>query len=117
MNLRVELVHLNSSGFQIYKFNINLFYKSNSEVEPQILSILVQYPILVHPLILSILVQIPTGIFDMPLQYDGLSSETLAIILVHPVGERSRTPNPLNPGSTPTKFDSLHLENLIKFIN
>jgi len=33
MNLRVELVHLNSSGFQIYKFNINLFYKSNSEVE------------------------------------------------------------------------------------
>lgn len=36
MNLRVELVHLNSSGFQIYKFNINLFYKSNSGVEPQI---------------------------------------------------------------------------------
>gem|GEM_PF-2848065 len=34
MNLRVELVHLNSSGFQIYKFNINLYYKSNSEVEP-----------------------------------------------------------------------------------
>ncbi len=33
MNLRVELVHLNSSGFQIYKFNINLFYKSNSGVE------------------------------------------------------------------------------------
>ncbi len=33
MNLRAELVHLNSSGFQIYKFNINLFYKSNSETE------------------------------------------------------------------------------------
>ncbi len=33
MNLRVELVHLNSSGFQIYKFNINLFYKSNSGAE------------------------------------------------------------------------------------
>ncbi len=33
MNLRAELVHLNSSGFQIYKFNINLFYKSNSGAE------------------------------------------------------------------------------------
>ncbi len=34
MNIRDELVNLNSSGFLIYKFNINLFYKSNSGVEP-----------------------------------------------------------------------------------
>ncbi len=40
-----------------------------------------------------------TGLCNKPLQIGYLSSDTMDTILAHPVGERSPSSNPENPGS------------------